>query len=137
MVILPTVRLPCIKISFDTFIFEVQILPEMDAPPKTVKLPPDPIPVEVFVFDIYIGEDTLNILESNVISDKVINGLVPLPTTKQLGVKVVLPVPPYGTLMVFADQVPVFTFPKAVTCVKLEFMFNVVPTFVRPVPASI
>lgn len=137
MVILPTVRFPCIKMSFDTFIFEVQILPEIDAPPKTVKLPPEPIPVEVFVFDIYTGDDTLNVLESNVTSDKVINGLVPLPTTKQLGVKVVLPVPPYGILMVFADQVPVFIFPKALTCVKLEFTFNVVPTLVRPVPASI
>jgi len=52
MVILPTVRFPCTKRSFDTFIFEVQILPEMDAPPKTVKLPPEPIPIEVFVFDI-------------------------------------------------------------------------------------
>jgi len=52
MVILPTVRFPCTKRSFDTFIFEVQILPEMDAPPKTVKLPPEPITIEVFVFDI-------------------------------------------------------------------------------------
>lgn len=134
---LPTVRFPCTERSFDTFIFEVQILPETDAPPKTVKLPPDPIPDELCVFDIYRGDDTLNVKLSNVISDKDINGLVPLPMTKQLGVKDVLPVPPYGTLIVFADQVPVFTFPKAVTCVKLEFIFNVVPTLVRPVPASI
>ena len=52
-------------------------------------------------------------------------------------VKLVLPVPPYGILIVLADQVPVLILPIAVTCVKLLFTLKVLPVLVKPVPANI
>ena len=63
--------------------------------------------------------------------------MAPSPIINLFAVKFDLPVPPYGTLIVLADQEPILIFPIAVTCVKLLLTLNVLPTLSIPVPALI
>lgn len=110
-------------------------LPLIDAPPSTVKLPPDPIPVDVVVFVIYNGAVLCKRFDSKDNSDIDTSGFAPSPITILLAVKLVLPVPPYGTVIAFADHVPELIFPNPVTCDKLLFTLNVVSALFKPLPA--
>lgn len=138
ILILPTVILPWIFTLFKTSkSAPIKTFPEIEAPPKVVKLPPDPIPVEFDTFAIFTGQVVLNRFDSNDNSFIDTIGFVPSPIINLLGVKLDLPVPPYGTLIVFADHVPVLIFPIAVTCVKLLFTLIILPFIVIPLPACI
>jgi hypothetical protein len=74
--------------------FPIKTLPETEAPPNVVKLPPDPRPVEFEVLEIYMGQDDFKVFDSNDNCDNDTSGLVPSPITNLFAVKLDLPVPP-------------------------------------------
>jgi hypothetical protein len=101
IVIFPTVILPDTLRSCPT-----NNLPDIAPPPNIVKLPPDPIPELDVVSDTLNGASTVNILLNvNLSTDT--NGPRPSPINNLFTVRLDLPVPPYGTFIVSAPQLPI------------------------------